>query len=163
MITLKKIKFNLKSPIKTLPPSKLLFSFTNYYTFDLCSTIAQIPRIIEGGVKKKEVLPIHPHLSLLLPREMPRESREGSFEKGFKKRGCTLVPPFQSTGRRGTRTWHTSVAPWSRCKKRGARVISRELNLPSLTAASGRKSSGEFDPGGIPWLSWGIVRERGAR
>lgn len=68
----------------------------------------------------------HPHLSLLLPREMLGEEPRGLLEKGFKKRGCTppFNPPEDVVLERDTHP---------RCKKRGARLISRELNLPSLT------------------------------
>lgn len=154
---IKKIKFDLKSP-----------KHCSHETFILVHELhlrgLLHPKSLESSKgRKEEESTSRTSTSVAWNAARKGEKAERApWRKGFKKRGCTLVPPFQSTGRRGSRTWHTSLAPWSRCKKRGARLISRELNLPSLTTASGRKSS-EFDPGGIPWLSRGIVRERGAR
>lgn len=60
------------------------------------------------------------------------EEPRGLLEKGFKKRGCTppFNPPEDVVLERDTHP---------RCKKRGARLISRELNLPSLTWAASTK------------------------
>lgn len=126
---------------------------TNYPSKLLTSQIARsIPKSLESwnhGRREEEVLAsAHPHLSLLLPREMLGE--KGLLEKGGLRSGDVRArSPFQSTGRRGTRTWHTSVIAMQK-----AWLISRELNLPSLTAASTKEIVDEFDPGGIPWLSW---------
>lgn len=120
---------------------------TNYPSKLLTSQIARsIPKSLESwnhGRREEEVLAsAHPYLSLLLPREMLGE--KGLLEKGGLRSGDVRArSPFQSTGRRGTRTWHTSVIAMQK-----ARLISRELNLPSLTAASTKEIVGRV------W-SWG--------
>lgn len=50
-----------------------------------------------------------------------------------------------------TRTWHTSVVSWSRCKKW---VIFWELNFSEADSGRTKKIADEFDPSGILWLSW---------
>lgn len=80
----------------------------------------------------------------------------------FHEEACTCARSFMlllsihHAGTR-TRTWHTSVVSWSRCKKW---VIFWELNFSEADSGRTKKITDEFDPPGILWLSWNRSRLR---